>query len=69
MEKEIAKKQADIAKKEAELAKYQERARQAELRVYALNTLIDVADETYGLGLRKVLEESDKEDPHPDPKR
>ena len=46
-----------------------EQARQAELRVYALNALIDVADETYGLGLRKVLGESDQEDPHPDPKR
>ena len=46
-----------------------EQARQAEFRVYALNTLIDVADETYSLGLRKVLGESDQEDPHPDPKR
>ena len=69
MQKEIAKKQAEIARMEAELAKSREQARQAELRVYALNTLIDVADETYGLGLRKVLGESDKEDPHPDPKR
>lgn len=59
----------EIVKKEAERAKYQEQARQAELRVYALNTLIDVADETYGLCLRKVLGESDKEGPHPDPKR
>ena len=46
-----------------------EQARQAELRVYALNTLIDVADETYSLGLRKVLEEIDQEDPHRHPKR
>lgn len=45
----------EIDKMEAELAKSQEEARQAELRVYALTTLIDVADETYGLGLRKVL--------------
>ena len=69
MKKEIAKKQAKIAKMEVELAKSQEEARQAELRVYALNTLIDVADETYGLNLRKVLGESDKEDPHRHPKR
>lgn len=54
---------------EEELAKSREEARQAELRVYALNTLIDVADETYGLGLRKVLGESDQEDPHRHPKR
>lgn len=54
-EKEIAKMEVEIAKMEVELAKSQEEARQAELRVYALNTLIDVADETYGLGLRKVL--------------
>ena len=69
MKKEIAKKQAKIAKMEVELAKSQEEARQAELRVYALNTLIDVADETYDLGLRKVLGESDQEDPHRHPKR
>lgn len=54
----------EIAKKQAEIAKSREEARQAELRVYALNTLIDVADETYGLGLRKVLGESDQEYPH-----
>ncbi len=66
---EFAKKQAKIAKMEKELAKSQEEARQAELRVYALNTLIDVADETYGLDLRKVLGESDQEDPHRHPKR
>lgn len=69
MKKEIAKKQAEIAKMEEELTKSREEARQAELRVYALNTLIDVADETYGLGLRKVLGESDHEDPHRHPKR
>ena len=45
----------EIAKKQAELAKSREEARKAELRVYAFNTLIDVADETYDLGLRKVL--------------
>lgn len=55
LKKELSKKQAEIAKMEVELAKSQEEARQAELRVYALSTLIDVADETYGLGLRKVL--------------
>ena len=66
---EIERKKKEIAKMEDELAKSKEQARQAELRVYALNTLIDVADETYGLGLRKVLGESDQEDPHPDPKR
>ena len=66
---EIERKKKEIAKMEDELAKSKEQARQAELRVYALNTLIDVADETYSLGLRKVLEESDQEDPHPDPKR
>lgn len=69
LKKELSKKQAEFAKKQAELAKSQEEARQAELRVYALNTLIDVADETYGLGLRKVLGESDQEDPHRHPKR
>lgn len=69
MQAENTKKQAELAKMEAELAKSREEARQAELRVYALNTLIDVADETYGLGLRKVLGESDEEAPHPDPKR
>ena len=52
---EIERKEKENAKMEVELAKSQEEARQAELRVYALNTLIDVADETYGLGLRKVL--------------
>ena len=66
---EIERKEKENAKMEVEIAKSQEEARQAELRVYALNTLIDVADETYGLGLRKVLGESDKEGPHPDPKR
>ncbi|WP_288966298.1 hypothetical protein [uncultured Porphyromonas sp.] len=66
---EIDRMDKEIAKMEVELAKSQEEARQAELRVYALNTLIDVADETYSLGLRKVLGESVKEDPHPDPKR
>ena len=66
---EIERKKKEIAKMEDELAKSKEQARQAELRVYALNTLIDVADETYSLGLRKVLGESDQEDPHPDPKR
>ena len=69
LKKELSKKQAEFAKKQAELAKSQEEARQAELRVYALNTLIDVADETYGLDLRKVLGESDQEDPHHHPKR
>ena len=69
MQAENTKKQAELAKMEAELAKSREEARQAELRVYALNTLIDVADETYGLGLRKVLGESDQEDPHRNPKR
>ena len=69
LKKEKAKMQAEFAKMEAELAKSREEARQAELRVYALNTLIDVADETYGLGLRKVLGESDQEDPHRNPKR
>lgn len=69
LKKELSKKQAEFAKKQAELAKSQEEARQAELRVYALNTLIDVADETYGLDLRKVLGESDQEDPHRHPKR
>lgn len=69
LKKELSKKQAEFAKKQAELAKSQEEARQAELRVYALNTLIDVADETYGLGLRKVLGESDQEDLHRHPKR
>ena len=69
LKKELSKKQTEFAKKQAELAKSQEEARQAELRVYALNTLIDVADETYGLGLRKVLGESDKEDPHRHQKR
>ena len=59
----------EIAKKQAELAKSREEARKAELRVYAFNTLIDVADETYGLGLRKVLGESDQEDPHCHPKQ
>ena len=44
---EIERKEKEIAKMEVELAKSQEEARQAELRVYALNTLIDVADETY----------------------
>ena len=52
---EIERKEKENAKMEVELAKSQEEARQAELREYALNTLIDVADETYGLGLRKVL--------------
>ena len=52
LKKELSKKQAEFAKKQAELAKSQEEARQAELRVYALNTLIDVADETYGRDLR-----------------
>lgn len=66
---EIERKEKEIAKMEVEIAKSQEEARQAENRVYALNTLIDVADETYSLGLRKVLGESDQEDPHPDPKR
>ena len=66
---EIDRMEKEIAKMENELAKSREQARQAELRVYALNTLIDVADETYSLGLRKVLEESDQEGPHPDPKR
>ena len=66
---EIDRMEKEIAKMEFELAKSKEQARQAELRVYALNTLIDVADETYSLGLRKVLGESDKEGPHPDPKR
>ena len=69
LKKELAKNQAELAKMEAELAKSREEARQAELRAYALDTLIDVADETYGLGLRKVLGESDQEAPHPDPKR
>ena len=69
LKKEKAKMQAENTKKQAELAKSREEARQAELRAYALDTLIDVADETYGLGLRKVLGESDQEDPHPDPKR
>ena len=69
LKKELAKKQAEFAKKQAELAKSREEARQAELRVYTLDTLIDVADETYGLGLRKVLGESDQEDPHRYPKR
>lgn len=64
LKKELSKKQAEFAKKQAEIAKSREEARQAELRVYALNTLIDVADETYGLGLRKVLGESDQEYPH-----
>ena len=68
-EKEITKMEDKIAKMEVEIAKSQEEARQAELRVYALNTFIDVADETYGLGLRKVLGESDQEDPHRHPKR
>lgn len=66
---ETERMEKEIARMEAELAKSREQARQAELRVYALNTLIDVADESYGLGLRKVLGESNKEDPHPDPKR
>lgn len=66
---EIERKEKEIAKMEDELAKTREEARQAELRVYALNTLIDVADETYGLGLRKVLGESEQEDPHRNPKR
>lgn len=66
---EIERKEKEIAKREVELAKSQEEARQAELRVYALNTLIDVADETFGLGQRKVLEEIDQEDPHCHPKR
>lgn len=66
---EIDRMEKEIAKMEDEIAKSQEEARQAELRAYALNTLIDVADETYSLGLRKVLGESDQEDPHPDPKR
>ena len=44
---EIERKEKEIAKMEVEIAKSQEEARQAELRVYALNTLIDVADETY----------------------
>ena len=69
LKEEFAKRRAKLAKMEAELAKSREEARQAELRVYALNTLIDVADETYGLGLRKVLGESDQEDPHRNPKR
>ena len=69
LKKELAKNQAELAKMEAELAKSREEARQAELRAYALDTLIDVADETYGLGLRKVLGESDQEDPHRYPKR
>ena len=69
LKKELSKKQAEFAKKQAELAKSREEARQAELRAYALDTLIDVADETYGLGLRKVLGESDQEDPHRYPKR
>ena len=69
LKKEKAKMQAENTKKQAELAKSREEARQAELRAYALDTLIDVADETYGLGLRKVLGESDQEAPHPDPKR
>ena len=60
---EIERMEKEIAKMEDELTKSQERARQAELRAYALNTLIDVKDETYGLGLRKVLGESDQEDP------
>ena len=59
----------ELSKKQAELAKSREEARQAELRVYALSTLIDVADETYGLDLRKVLGESGQEDPHRHPKR
>ena len=66
---EIERKEKEIAKMEVELAKSQEEARQVELRVYALNTLIDVADETYSLGLRKVLGESDQEDHHRHPKR
>ena len=69
LEKELAKMEDEIAKIEEELAKSREQARQAELRVYALDTLIDVADETYGLGLRKVLGESDQEEPHRNPKR
>lgn len=59
----------ELSKKQAEFAKSREEARQAELRAYALSTLIDVADETYGLDLRKVLGESDHEDPHRHPKR
>lgn len=69
LKKEFAKRRAKLAKMEAELAKSREEARQAELRAYALDTLIDVADETYGLGLRKVLGESGQEDPHRHPKR
>ena len=66
---ETERMEKEIAKMEDELAKSKEQARQAELRVYALNSLIDVADETYSLGLRKVLGESDQEDPHCHPKR
>ncbi len=66
---EIERKEKENAKMEIELAKSQESKPVRLSLVYALNTLIDVADETYSLGLRKVLGESDQEDHHRHPKR
>ena len=43
---------------EVELEKSREQAHKAELKVFALDTLIQVADETYGFDLKKTLDQS-----------
>lgn len=43
---------------EVELEKSREQAHKAKLRAFALDTLIQVADETYGFDLKKTLDQS-----------
>lgn len=43
----------ELAEIKLKLKATEERAYQAELKSFVLDTLIEVADETYGLGLKK----------------
>ena len=45
---------------EVELEKSKEQVHKAELKAFALDTLIQVADETYGFDLKKTLDQSDE---------
>lgn len=43
---------------EVKLEKSEKKAHKAELKAFALDTLIQVADETYGFDLKKTLDQS-----------
>lgn len=58
LEEKVKLMEEKMIEMEVKLEKSEKKAHKAELKVFALDTLIQVADETYGFDLKKTLDQS-----------